>query len=167
MLAGAAALSVMGLAASGASGPGPGSGHGFRGPQHRGPGGLFQDARLLDLSDDQRTAVHDLFRQHQDAVRPLMEQERDLHQKLRDAASQEGADPAKVGRIAIDAFKIGEQIRAQRKQMEQAFVGLLTPDQKDMWTKIQASREKQRERHKEGRGFGPRPEGDGPEDAPR
>ena len=157
MLASAGALSMMALAASGAPGPGPGSGS--RHP--RGHGGPLEDARLLDLSEEQRTAVQDLFRQHREAVRPLMERERDLRRQLADAASREGADPAKVGRIAIDAQRTEGQIRAQRKQMEDAFVGLLTPEQKEMWTKLQASREKDRERRKE-RWSGPKQE-DGPE----
>jgi Spy/CpxP family protein refolding chaperone len=154
MFASAAALSVVGLAVGGTvSGAGPGQKHGFGGFGHHGRGGIMEDARLLDLSDDQQTAVRDLFRQHGDAVRPLVDKERDLHRQLREAASQDGADPAKVGRIAIDAYRTGEEIHAQRQQLESAFVGLLTPEQKEMWTKMRASREKDRERRREGHGF--------------
>jgi len=161
MFAGAAALSLVALAVSGAPGSdGPGR-------HFRGRGGPFQDMQLLDLTDDQRAAAKDLFEKHHDAVRPLVERERDLHQQLREAAGQDGADPAKVGRIAIDAHKVGEQIRAERQRMEDAFVGLLTPEQKEMWSKIQASRAKERERHKDGWGFGRKggmaPEGAAPE----
>jgi Spy/CpxP family protein refolding chaperone len=144
ILASAGALSMVALAAS--AGPGPGSG----GRHHpRGRGGPLEDARLLDLSEEQRTAVKDLFRQHREAARPLVERERELRRQLHEAASQDGADPATVGRIAIDAHKIGAQVRAERKRMDEAFVDLLNPEQKEMWAKIQASREKDRERRKE------------------
>src|SRR5262245_26397386 len=123
MFASAAALSVVGLAVGGsAQGAGPGGGkHGF-GFGHHGRGGLMEDARLLDLSDDQQSAVRDLFRQHGEAVRPLMEKERDLHRQVREAASAENPDPAAVGRIAIQAYKTGEEIHAQRKELEASFV---------------------------------------------
>jgi Spy/CpxP family protein refolding chaperone len=146
MFAGAAALSVAALAVSAAPGPGRG---GERGGHHRGRGGLMEDARLLDLSDEQSAAVKDLYRQHHEAVRPLVERERELFQKLREAASQDGADPAKVGQIAIDAHKVGEQLRGERRKMEDAFVNLLTPEQKEMWSTMRASREKERERRRE------------------
>jgi Spy/CpxP family protein refolding chaperone len=150
-------LSAAGIAAVWAA-PGP------RRPGFRGHAGLLQDARLLDLSDDQQAAVKDLLRQHMEAVRPLMEKQRELHRQLDEAASAPGADPAKVGQIAIDAHLLRDQMRSQREQLEAAFSGLLTPEQKDMWTKIQASRQKERERHRDGRGFGRGP--GGPETGP-
>lgn len=153
MFASAAALSVVGLAVGGSvSGAGSGGRHGFGGFGHHGRGGILEDARLLDLTDEQQAAVHDLFRQHGESVRPLMDKERDLHRQLRQAASADGADPATVGRIAIEAYRTGEEMHAQRKQLEASFVGLLTPEQKEMWSKMQSSREKERERHREGWG---------------
>jgi len=166
-LTGAVAFSAMGLVAAGAVAGGPRGGS--RGPGHPGPGRMLEDIGLLGLSDEQRTAVQELMRQNHEAARPLMEQERNLHRQLREAASADGADPAKVGRIAIEEYRVGEQLHAQRKQLEESFVGLLTPEQKDMWTKIQAAHEKERERHKDGRGFGHGPRGPqgGPEGAVR
>lgn len=153
MFASAAALSVVGLAVGGSvSGAAPEGRGGFGGFGHHGRGGILEDARLLDLSDEQEAAVHDLFRQHGEAARPLMDKERDLRKQLRQAASADGADPAAVGRIAIDAYRTGEEIHAQRKQLEASFVGLLTPEQKEMWAKMQSSREKRREHHREGWG---------------
>jgi Spy/CpxP family protein refolding chaperone len=166
MFASAAALSVVGLAVGGSvSGAGPGGGHGYGGFGHHRRGGILEDARLLDLSDEQQAAAHDLFRQHGESVRPLMDKERDLHRQLRQAASAADADPAAVGRIAIQAYRTGEDIHAQRKQLEDSFVGLLTPEQKEMWTKLRASREKERERHREGWGAG-RGKGRQEKDAP-
>lgn len=141
------------------------------GPGHRGPGmghpGIFQDARLLDLTDDQQAALKDLMQKHWEAARPLMQQQRELFRQLDEAASAPNADPAKVGRIAIQAHRMRDQMKAQRQQLEDAFTALLTPDQKDMWTKIQESRKKDRERHRDGRGFGRGPGGpDAPEAAP-
>jgi len=157
---GAVAFSAMGLAAA------AGAAGGYRGRGHHGPGRMLEDTRLLDLSEEQRTAVKDLLRQKHEANRPLMEREWDLRRQLREAASAPGADPAKVGQIAIEAHRVGEQLQAQRKQLEASFVGLLTPEQKELWAKLQASREKERGRHKDGRGFGhgPRDHEGQPED---
>ena len=149
---GAVALS-MGLAAAAFAA----GGHHGRG--HRGPGRMLEDARLLDLSDEQRTAVKDLLRQQHEARRPLMERKWDLRRQLREAASAPGADAAKVGQIAIESQRVGEQLLAQRKQLEASFAGLLNPEQKELWAKLQASREKERGRHKGGRGFGHGPRG--------
>jgi Spy/CpxP family protein refolding chaperone len=158
-LAGVLALSALGIAGAGrvagATAGSDGDG-GFRGARHHGLGRMLEDVRLLDLSDEQQSSLRDLMKQSHETARPLFERQRELRVQLWQAASAPGAEPAKVGQIAIESSQVRQQLKAQGQQMKSSFQALLTPEQKDMWTKIRASREKAREEHRAGRGFGRR-----------
>jgi Spy/CpxP family protein refolding chaperone len=166
---GALALAVVATAEAQAGrrqGPGP----------HAGPGGPMMGAlRLLDLSDEQEAAVRDLMQQHRKAMQPILEQQRTRMHQIVEQADTPGTDPASIGRLVIEAQTVRKQMRSEHEKLKQAVLALLTAEQRDLWTKIEAAQQKARTKagaHRgqrpgwgPGDGFGWGPGGLGP-DAP-
>jgi Spy/CpxP family protein refolding chaperone len=120
----------------------------FAGPQ-AGPGGPRRgggppELRLLDLTEAQRTAFQELMKQQREAARPLMEQQRELHQKLREALAADPVNENQVGQIVVESHRLRERMKAGHEKATAQFESLLTAEQKQLWAKIRASREKER-----------------------
>ncbi len=130
----AAAVVCLGASVAGAQ---PGGGGG------RGPGGFMVErmARLLNLSDDQKSA----FQKALDAQRPqlqaLHQQLRDNRSKLHDALQGDNPDPATVGRLVIQGNALMKQAKGLRDQSNQTLRGLLTPDQQAKFDALQSLRQ--------------------------
>lgn len=113
------------VALAGPGGPGgPGLEGGFDHPQMR------MLLKAANLSDDQRTQVHQILKQVHEQIRPLLRQERDLHEQLGDKLA--GAGPVQL----LDLAPLRQQIRDLRSQIDDQMLGgmlkvraLLRPDQ--------------------------------------
>jgi Spy/CpxP family protein refolding chaperone len=123
--------------------------------RHGGPGGgPLAGLRLLDLSEEQEAAVRDLVQQHRKAAQPIREQQRARMRQIHELAATPGADPASIGRLVIEAEATHKQMRAEQDKLKESVGALLTPEQRELWTRLEAAHKKARER---GRGFGPGP----------
>jgi Spy/CpxP family protein refolding chaperone len=128
------------------------------GRHHGGPGGpggrdgrgpMFGALRLLDLSDDQRTAVRDLVTRQHESAKPLLDEMRQLHQQQEAALAEAKPDASRIGNLAIQQSKLHDQLKAEHQKLQDAIGALLTPEQKELWSKAQAAHQKQRERFRQ------------------
>ena len=141
MTIGAAAAVWLGASLAGAQPAGA--------PGGRGPGGFMVErmARVLNLSDDQKTAFQKALEQQRPQMQALHQQLRDNHRKLEDALKSDNPDPAVVGQLVIQGRALMKQGEGLREQASQALRGLLTPDQQTKFDALQSLRQ--------GGGFGP------------
>lgn len=119
------------------------------GPGGRGPGGFMVErmARVLNLSDDQKTAFQKALEQQRPQMQALHLQVRDNRRKLEEALKGDNPDPAVVGQLVIQGHALMKQGEGLREQSSQALRGLLTPDQQTKFDALQSLRQ--------GGGFGP------------
>jgi protein CpxP len=159
-LAGVAALALglagVGVAAQDDAGPRSGEGRGkwgMRGRHH----GFDRGMRALNLTEAQREQLEAMREQQREAMRPVMEQQRELRKQVREALESGSRDAAKIGQLEIQAFELRQQMRAAREKQHEAFLAVLTPEQKAQWEKmrderkqrIQQFREKREQRREE------------------
>jgi Spy/CpxP family protein refolding chaperone len=151
-IVGAAALSVLGLAAVGMAGEGRGFG-GREGWSHGGGGrhGFGMGLRELNLTDDQKSQLKQIHEQQKQAMQPLMEQHRQLRDQIEQSLSSGKPDATRIGQLEIQLFNLRGQFKAQHEKMQQAFVSVLTPEQKAQWEKLRAEREQRREERQQQR----------------
>jgi periplasmic protein CpxP/Spy len=151
-IVGAAALSFLGLAAVGMAAEG-GRGFGGREGWSHGGGrhGFGMGLRELNLTDDQKSQLKQIHEQQKEAMQPLMEQHRQLRDQIEQSLSSDKPDATRIGQLEIQLFNLRSQFRAQREKMQQAFVGVLTPEQKAQWEKLQAERKQRMEERRQQR----------------
>jgi len=137
------------LAAPVAAGPRPGPR-----PDGPPPGPRMAGLELLDLSAEQEKAVRDLLQQQHQALRPLHEQQRARMLKIDELAGAEHPDPAQIGQLVIEAHAARQQVRAALEKLKESIGALLTPEQRELWSRIEAAHKKARGRAR-GEGFGP------------
>jgi Spy/CpxP family protein refolding chaperone len=124
------------------------------GPRFHGRGhGFGHGLRALDLTDDQKAAFQSIMQEHRKSSEPQREQMRAVRQQMRQLLDSGKAEPAEVGRLAIQAHTLGLQLREQRKRAFEKFEAQLTPEQKAKLDQMKQERGQ--------RGFGRR--GPGPD----
>ncbi len=159
-VAGALALSA---AAAFTTFAGPQAGDGERGPRGTFGAGGPPELRLLDLTEAQQMAFQELIKQQREAARPLMEKQRALREKLNEALAADPVNENEVGQIVVESHRLRERTQESHETAMAHFESLLTAEQKQLWAKIRASREKERGRFGAG---GPTPGGFGPPGPP-
>ncbi len=124
-----------------------------RGPG-RGPEGHFQRmADQLGLSEEQQATWKSLHEQHRADIQPLMQEGRELHQRLKATTQAENPDPAAVGAATLALKQHRERMKAANEAFQGQLASTLTPDQKAKFDAFKAS-------HKGGpRGHRPGPGG--------
>ncbi len=96
----------------------------------------------LQLSDTQRSEIHDIFTNSRDTIRPLMQQLREKQAALRQ--SSEGAfDEAAVKAQAQDIASLQAQLIVARAHIRNQVLGVLTDDQKARLSELRAERMQQ------------------------
>ncbi len=154
-IVGAIALGALALAVVATAEAQPWGGPGPR--RHGGPNGpMLGGLRMLDLSEEQEAAVRDLIAQHHKTVQPIREQQRARMARIQEQAAAPGADPAAIGRLVIEAAAVRKQMDEERDKLRESVGALLTPEQRELWTRLEAAHKKDRAR---GLGFGPGPGG--------
>jgi Spy/CpxP family protein refolding chaperone len=149
-----AATVPMALAQPGPALGGDRGGRGGHGPGHGGPRGLFE---FLDLTDEQREDWEAAHRSHFEALKPTLEQIRDLRGQLRAELEGDAPDAATVGGYVIGIHLLDDETEAARGDLEAAIREILTDEQEE---KLAAYKAANPDRHR-GRGPG------GPHDGPR
>ena len=133
-------LIVAAAAAAGAQeGDGPRS--------QRGVGGDFPErqaermARVLQLTEDQKSEWRRLHEEHGANVRALIREMRDVADRLEAEAELEDPDPTVVGQLELDRRQVARQVKASRDQLNEELMRLLDHDQTIRW---EALRENER-----------------------
>jgi len=134
-----------GQQARGAGGPGRHFGAGHRGERIE---------RELNLTDKQKAAWKQIHDAHFQSIKPLIDQERQIHTQIREQLDSGNADAEAIGKLMISAHDVGKQFQASRDELDAKLSQVLTPDQK---TKFDAMKQRRMERR---HGFG------GPEATP-
>jgi periplasmic protein CpxP/Spy len=152
-IAGAAVLSFMGLAAVGMAGEGRGPDGGRGGWSHRGGRhGFGMGMRELNLTDDQKAQLKQIREQQRESMKPLVEQHKALRDQIEQALSSGKADATRVGQLEIQLYGLRGQFKAQREKNHEAFLSVLTPEQKAQWEKARAERKQRMEERRQKRG---------------
>ncbi len=152
------ALSALALVLAVAAEAGPG------GPR-RGPGGpgmgpgrgpMLGGLELLDLSAEQETAVRELVAQQHQTLQPLHEQQRARMKKIDELADAAQPNPAQIGQLVLEAHAARKQVQAAREKLRESISALLTPEQRELWSRLESARQKAQARGRgRGAGFGP------------
>jgi Spy/CpxP family protein refolding chaperone len=118
--------------------PPPGHGHEFG---MGGPGpmmGFF--AKQLNLTDDQKTQMKAIMQKEHPAVKPLMQQEHQIDQQLRQYV--EGTyDAAKVQALAAQKAQIQIQLTVAETRIHNELYQTLTADQQSQLKQMEANHE--------------------------
>ena len=111
------------------------------GPGRRGYGeARFQRmAEYLGLTEEQQATWKSLHEQEKTEMQPLMQEGRELHQRLRAAVDAENADPAVVGAATLALKQHREKMKAAHEAFEQRLKGVLNDDQKTKFDAFKAS----------------------------
>jgi Spy/CpxP family protein refolding chaperone len=135
------------LATAGPQGPGR---------QGRGEERLQRMTEFLGLTEEQQAAWKSLQEQQKAEMQPLMEEGRELHERLRAATEAENPDPAAVGAATLALKQHREKAKAAHEAFTQKLTGTLTPEQKTKFEAFQASHRGYGKHGAKGR-RGPRP----------
>jgi protein CpxP len=115
---------------------------GMRGPMM----GSF--AKYLDLSDAQRDQMKAVMEKEHAAMKPQMQQLRQLQQQLKQY--EEGAyDEAKVQALVAQQSQALVQVKVQETRIHSELFQLLTPDQQAKMKEFEANREARMQQHRQ------------------
>jgi Spy/CpxP family protein refolding chaperone len=99
----------------------------------RGPAQVLANPRLLArylrLTEAQIEQQKELVQAHRAVVEPLAAQHRELRADLREALEGSSPEACSVGELVLDLHAVGDQIRAARAELDEAFSAILTPEQ--------------------------------------
>ena len=131
----------------------------------RGEARFERMAEYLGLSEEQQATWKSLHEQEKTEMEPLMQQGRELHQRLRAAMDAQNPDPAAVGAATLALKQHREKVKAAHEAFGERLKGVLSDEQK---AKFEAFKTAHRGDHGRRGGFkGHRgPKGGGPAEAP-
>lgn len=129
-------------------------GAGFRGHQ-----GVGMALRALDLSDDQKAKVKEIFEANKATVEPIRESMKANHEKL---VSLSGTlDEAQVSEIAKNQGELTAQLIVTKERVKSQIFALLTDEQKAKAAKFrEGMKQRFQERRKGQKGSDETPAGD-------
>ncbi|MCB1036605.1 MAG: Spy/CpxP family protein refolding chaperone [Acidobacteria bacterium] len=135
------------------AGPGRGGGFGHHG-RHGGPG--FPGLRGLDLSEAQRTQIHEIFSAQREQGEAAREQLHQARQALADQIHAETFDEVAIRQAAQQVSALEENQAVERARLFQQIRQILTPEQlQQLETMKQDRREWRQERRDHGPWGGP------------
>jgi len=108
-------------------------------PWTRGEGRGQRLADYLGLSDEQKATWKSLHEQHRTEMEPLMQEGKDLRDRLRTAMNAPAPDPNAVGQATLAMKQHREKIRAAQQAFESRLVGTLSDDQKTKYEAFKAA----------------------------
>ena len=115
-------------------------GHGFGGM-------LGTDADYLELTDAQKAQMKDILTKEKPSIQPLMQQLRQSHLQMQQLEQAGGFDEAKVRAIATQQSQTMTEFTVQKARIKSELMTVLTPDQKDKLSKLQARRQARMQQH--------------------
>ena len=122
--------------------PPPMHGHGFGMDDHM--MGFF--AKQLNLTDDQKTQMKAVMQKEHPAMKPLMQQQRQIERQLRQYV--EGTyDEAKVRALATQKAQVDVELTVAQTRVHNELYQLLTPDQQAQLKEMEANHEARMQQH--------------------
>jgi Spy/CpxP family protein refolding chaperone len=107
--------------------------------QGRGEDRLQRMTEYLGLTEEQQAAWKSLQEQHKAEMQPLMQEGRELHERLRAATEAENPDPTAVGAATLALKQHREKAKVAHQAFTEKLAGTLTPEQKTKFEAFQAS----------------------------
>lgn len=104
---------------------------------HRGfMGGMELPLRQLNLTDDQKTQIKQIFQAEKPSMKPLMQQEHAAHMQMIQLITSGNFEQAKVAAVAAQESQVHMQMEIQHAKMASQIYQLLSSDQKAKVTDI-------------------------------
>jgi periplasmic protein CpxP/Spy len=128
------------------AGPGPG-------PMHHGGPGFMGGPELgfalhqLNLSDDQRAQVKQIFANEKPNLKPLMQQEFQAHQQMLQLVTSGNFDATKASAIAAQEAQTHVQVEVEHAKIASQIYQLLNSDQKAKVADMIAKHQQRMEQH--------------------
>jgi protein CpxP len=102
--------------------------------------------KALNLTDDQKTQMKAIMQKEHPTVKPLMQQEHQIDQQLRQYV--EGPyDEAKVRALAAQKSQVETELTVAHTRIHSQMYQLLTPDQQSKLKEIEAKRQARMQQH--------------------
>ncbi len=103
-------------------------------------------SRALNLTDEQKTQMKAVMQKEHPAMKPLIQQEREIDLQLRQYV--EGPfDATKVQALATQKAQVQVQLTVAETRVHNELYQLLTPDQQAKLKEMEANREARMQRH--------------------
>ncbi len=124
------------------------------GPMHHGMRGDFMGGHSmglplhqLNLTDDQRTQVKQIFQNEKGNIHPLMQQEFQAHQQLMQLVTSGSFDQAKATAIASQEAQTHIQMEVEHVKIASQIYQLLSSDQKVKVADLMAKHQQRMQQH--------------------
>lgn len=105
--------------------------------------------RQLNLSDDQRAQVKEIFANEKPNLKPLMQQEFQAHQQMLQLVTSGNFDPAKAAAIASQESQTHVQVEVEHAKIASQIYQLLNSDQKAKVADMIAKHQQRMQQHLE------------------
>jgi hypothetical protein len=89
--------------------------------------------QAVSLTSAQQATLDALRRQTSDAVKPILDQLKTLHQRIDTALEAGGTDPCAIGVLEIQGSSLRAQILAIQKNAEATFIASLSAEQQNRY----------------------------------
>lgn len=121
-------------------------GMGMRGDFMGGPGMGFP-MHGLNLTDDQRAQMKQIFQNERPNIKPLMQQEFQAHQQMMALVTSGAFDEAKATALATQESQIHIQMQVEHAKMASQMYQLLSADQKSKVAEMMAKHQQMMQEH--------------------
>lgn len=130
-----------------AQGEGGGEPHHGMGHHFMGGPGMGLPLHQLNLSDDQRAQIKQIFQKERPNLKPLMTQEFQAHQQMMQLVTNGSFDPAKAAAIASAEAQTHVQVEVEHAKIASQIYQLLSSDQKAKVADIMARHQQMMQEH--------------------
>jgi protein CpxP len=110
-------------------------------------GGMELPLRQLNLTDDQKAQVKQIFQAEKPAMKPLMQQEHAAHMQMIQLITSGTFEQSKAAAIAAQESQIHMQMEIAHAKMASQIYQLLSSDQKAKVADIIAQRQQRMQQH--------------------
>ena len=131
---------------------GPRMHRGMHGAFMGGPGGFGMFLHQLNLTDDQKAQVKQIFQSEKPTMKPLMQQEFQSHQQLLQLITSGSFDPAKATAIAQQEAQTHIQLEVEHAKIASQIYNLLDSTQKAKVADILAKHQQRMQQHMQNQG---------------
>jgi len=125
--------------------------HGMHGDFMGGPG-LGLPLHQLNLTDDQRSQIKQIFQSEKANMKPLMQQEFQSHQQLIQLVTSGNFDQAKAAAIASQESQTHVQLEVEHAKIASQVYQLLSSDQKAKVADMLAKHQQRMQEHMQNQG---------------
>lgn len=125
--------------------------HGMHGDFMGGPG-LGLPLHQLNLTDDQRSQIKQIFQSEKANMKPLMQQEFQSHQQLIQLVTSGNFDQAKAAAIAAQESQTHVQLEVEHAKIASQVYQLLSSDQKAKVADMLAKHQQRMQEHMQNQG---------------